>query len=97
MRENSLLLCFFVLFLFRFVLIGLQVHGQYYDLTALLDRLDDSPVLFLGDFVDRGYFGCEVTWLLLALKLTRPQHVFMIRGNHESRQVTKMYNFYKEW
>jgi serine/threonine-protein phosphatase 2B catalytic subunit len=75
--------CFFAK---RFVCVS--VHGQYYDLTALLDRLDaDTPALFLGDFVDRGYFGCEVTFLLLALKLRRPQHLFMLRGNHESRQV----------
>jgi hypothetical protein len=74
-----------------------DIHGQYFDLLVLLEKLDfSSPVLFLGDFVDRGYFGCEVALYLLALKIEMPDKVFLIRGNHESRQVTQMYNFERE-
>ncbi len=74
-----------------------DIHGQYFDLVALMEQVEAGvPMLFLGDFVDRGYFGCEVTFYLLAMKVARPGHVHLLRGNHESRQVTQMYNFYRE-
>ena len=32
-------------------------------------RLPDTNFLFMGDYVDRGYFGVETLLLLLALKV----------------------------
>jgi serine/threonine-protein phosphatase 4 catalytic subunit len=40
--------------------------------------------------VDRGYHSVETFLLLLALKVAHPQCITLIRGNHESRQITQV-------
>ncbi|KAL0241036.1 hypothetical protein GEMRC1_006272 [Eukaryota sp. GEM-RC1] len=76
-----------------------DLHGQLLDLLEMFKVSGlppDTNFLFLGDFVDRGPHGVELICLLLCYKLLYPSKVILLRGNHESRAVTKTYGFYSE-
>ncbi|KAG5040341.1 hypothetical protein JHK85_012817 [Glycine max] len=48
-----------------------DIHGQFYDMKELFKVGGDCPktnYLFLGDFVDKGFYSVETFLLLLALK-----------------------------
>jgi len=76
-----------------------DIHGQYYDLLRVFDILNYPPTstfLFLGDYVDRGKQSLECILLLLCLKIKYPDKIFLLRGNHESESINKIYGFYDE-
>lgn len=109
-----------------------DVHGQFHDLMELFKiggKSPDTNYLFMGDYVDRGYYSVETVTLLVALKVSNHskcspmfvwkkktmflaekeltavlfsfqvryrERITILRGNHESRQITQVYGFYDE-
>ena len=76
-----------------------NIHGQFYDVLELFrvgGQLPETSYIFIGGFVDRGYHSVETIQLLLCYKAKYPGRITLLRGNHESRQVTQIYGFYDE-
>lgn len=81
------------------LLVGTDIHGQYYDLLRFMNDAGFPPqtnYLFLGDYVDRGKQSIETLCLLLAFKLKYPGGVFLLRGNHECQNISRIYGFWDE-
>ncbi len=81
------------------IVVAGNIQGQFMDLLAAFTVgrwPPQSNWLFLGDYVDRGPRSLECICFLLALKLRYPGKVFLLRGNHESSDMNRIYGFERE-
>jgi len=69
-----------------------DLHGDLNSLAQILktrdflkkaQRGDQSLLIFLGDYGDRGIYSPEVYYVVLKLKKLFPERVILMRGNHE--------------
>ncbi|OHS98594.1 Serine/threonine-protein phosphatase PP1-2 [Tritrichomonas foetus] len=80
------------------VIVG-DIHGSIVDLLRIFGTYGLPPetkYVFLGDYVDRGDFSVETLALLFSALCTYPEHIFLLRGNHEFRSVCANYGFRDE-
>ena len=52
-----------------------DIHGQFHDMMEMFKMgglAPDTNYLFLGDYVDRGYYSVETVTLVVALKVRYP-------------------------
>ncbi|CBN75553.1 conserved unknown protein [Ectocarpus siliculosus] len=80
-----------------------DIHGNLEDLNFFADNMwklgmnvTAGKFLFLGDYVDRGMQGLECLAYLFSLKIENPDKMFMLRGNHELRDVNGWIEHYGE-
>lgn len=74
----------------RLVVVG-DLHGQLQDVLHIFEEhgppSEEVAYVFNGDIVDRGRHAVEIWLLLIAFKMSHPQSVFVLRGNHENDQM----------
>ena len=75
----------------RLVAIG-DIHGCVHTLKDLLNRVSYSSqtdtLVFIGDYIDRGYFSYEVVDMLIKLQhQVGRDKVVCLRGNHEQMAI----------
>ncbi|XBW34538.1 hypothetical protein QEN19_000088 [Hanseniaspora menglaensis] len=77
-----------------------DVHGQFKNVKGIFHIFgkvsQEHVYIFNGDFVDRGIYSCEITFLLYCLKIVFPKNIFINRGNHESLIMSTVYGFKRE-
>lgn len=80
----------------RVVIVG-DTHGDYDTSKKAADTYlgtEDTVLLFLGDYVDRGPKQIENINFLLNLKSRFPNRIYLIRGNHETPTANLNYGFF---
>ncbi len=62
-----------------------DIHGDVDRLQALLGRVEDEVerLIFLGDYVNRGRFSCQVLDVLVGLEQSAVECTFL-EGNHDA-------------
>mmetsp|Transcript_19722 Transcript_19722/g.29628 ORF Transcript_19722/g.29628 Transcript_19722/m.29628 type:complete len:539 (-) Transcript_19722:96-1712(-) len=74
-----------------------DTHGQFYDVLNIFELngypSKNNPYVFNGDFVDRGSFSAEVILTFLLFRMADPECIYLTRGNHETKNMNRIYGF----
>ena len=87
---------------FQRVLVIGDIHAQIQKLMSLHEKLkvtDKDLVIYLGDYVDRGYLGItpNVDVLKFMIKESEKDNVILCCGNHEQFMLEFFYNEDYNW
>ena len=77
-----------------------DIHGNFETLVTLIETIEKSNpelVIFLGDIVDRGPKQLECLLIVLTLKILNPRKYYLLRGNHETREMNQYYGFFHDF
>ncbi|MFW6196350.1 MAG: metallophosphoesterase [Thermoplasmatota archaeon] len=80
----------------NFVVVG-DCHGELNTARTAAEYTIERgiPIIFLGDYVDRGDEQLETLAYVLGLKLDRIDKTLLLRGNHETEAMNRRYGFYQ--
>jgi serine/threonine-protein phosphatase 5 len=76
-----------------------DTHGQYKDFQNIFsEEIGGHPspknmYLFNGDMVDRGRNSFEIMTVLLFTMLASPNTMYILRGNHETKECYNVFGF----
>lgn len=74
-----------------------DTHGQFYDVCNIFETngypSSKNPYLFNGDYVDRGSWSVECALTYLLFKIHDPTCIYLTRGNHETKNMNRIYGF----
>jgi predicted phosphodiesterase len=76
-----------------------DLHGELESISIvqkLFSKYKTHSFVFLGDYADRGPAQIETINLVMALAVSDPDRVLLLRGNHESDEIAQQYGFYTE-
>lgn len=87
-----------------------DIHGNIHSLMRMLHSCivqgimnDEYKIIqpntyfiFLGDYVDRGFYSAESLYTLLQLANNNPENVILLRGNHEDEMLNQQFGFAQE-
>lgn len=78
----------------RVLMVG-DTHGDFESTKSLIKRFlsNYDKLIFLGDYVDRGYEQVGNINYLLSLKVAMPEKIILLRGNHETPTANMYYGF----
>lgn len=80
-----------------YLLLNLKYKIQdMHKLFGVIGKVPDVKMIFLGDYIDRGPQSIETIIYLLCLKVKYRDRIFLLRGNHETPAVNRIYGFYNE-
>lgn len=80
----------------NFIVVG-DCHGELNTARTAAEYAIERgiPIVFLGDYVDRGDEQLETLAYVLGLKIDRPEKTLLLKGNHETERMNRSYGFYR--
>ena len=74
----------------------LKIKDDYFENVDEMKLKKNHYIFFLGDLVDRGPFSLEILLLILNMKLSNKNNIFILNGNHENYYINSYMGLLEE-